>query len=135
MGTNDKTVAKEPQSSHYVSMANGRIYPAMRAASAGYEDVHPDEWRPATPTEIRSFKNGVLDTDTRKVATLSETVALPASPGSIRLADDDDDGAVKTDPETPVVPAPLSIPPAPAPALSALGGAPTPAFGDDSKSE
>jgi hypothetical protein len=96
--------------SHYVSAANNGIYPAM-TSPAGFEDEHPEEWRPASPEEIAKFKAGT-ETIVIEEVDLSPGVddAPPDAvvPHTLRLADDD-----------PVVPPPAPvIPPAPAPAMS-----------------
>ena len=107
MATGQRTVqAPQPaKHTHYVSLSNHVIYPAMSSPS-GWEDEHPEDWRPASPDEIAKYKAGI---DTIKIEAIDlsadETDAPPAAalPHTIELAEED-----------PVV----NIPPAPAPVMS-----------------
>lgn len=57
MSTTSKQEAPAPKHTHYVSMENGAIYPALTSPS-GYEDEHPAEYRPATQAEIEQYQRG-----------------------------------------------------------------------------
>lgn len=111
MRTTNGAVAKapvQPKRSHYVSMHNNVIYPAM-SSPAGFEDEHPEDYRPASPEEIAKYKAGrdvvvVEEIDLSDVVTAEAPVL--SSPSSIRLQDDDVEA---TD---------TSLPPGPAPAIS-----------------
>jgi hypothetical protein len=94
-----------PKRTHYVSLHNHVIYPAMTSPS-GWEDEHPEDWRPASPDEVAKYKAG---NDTIKIEAVDlsadETDSRPeaALPHTIELAEED-----------PVA----NIPPAPAPVMS-----------------
>lgn len=101
-------VAVMPKHTHYVSMMNDGIYQALSSPS-GYEDEHPDEFRPATPDEIAKYKAGAESVKIEHID-LSESEVVEqerASPMSLKLADED--------PEVP--PAPAAVPPGPAPVM------------------
>lgn len=109
-----------PKSTHYVSLHNNVIHPAM-TSPAGYEDQHPTEWRPATATEIGRFKSGEHSVLDIQPLSLSPAEAEPRSavPETITLAPD-------TDTALPNVELPLANPGTsePAPAVSAIPAAP-----------
>lgn len=48
--------------SHYVSVGNGCVYPAL-TSEPGYEDRNPAEWRPATADEVERFNAGEAEAD------------------------------------------------------------------------
>jgi hypothetical protein len=85
--------------SHYVSLHNGVIYPAMTGLP-GHEDANPSDWRPATATEVERYRAGQQTVDVSPIP-LGESAPVapnPAAPTTLQLAPDD-------------VPAPV-IPPA-----------------------
>lgn len=103
-------VPQPAKRSHYVSMSNDGIYPAMTSPS-GFEDEHPEDWRPASPEEIAKFKAGAESVRIQAVdlsAGESDLRPEAALPEVIRLADEDEPVVVS------------NIPPAPAPAMSRL---------------
>lgn len=94
----------------YVSISNGGLYPPMRNVP-GYEDAHPEDWRPATAAEIAQYEAG--DKTTKMVPDEDEvdlTAPAPAAPTKITLADDD--GGTDAD-APPMLPA-GALPPGPA---------------------
>jgi hypothetical protein len=100
-------VPQPPKRSHYVSMHNSGIYPAM-TSPPGWEDEHPEDWRPASPEEVAKFKAGI---DSVKIEAIdltpdeSDTPPEAALPHAIQLAAEDPEPAA-------------NIPPAPAPVMS-----------------
>ena len=107
--------APRPAHSHYVSLANDVIYPAL-SSPAGYEDQHPSEYRPATAAEIEKFKRG--NTVAVRVAPLPvDQAPAGATPTSITLADDGDAGENEQN-VAPPAPAPAPVPAAPAPVIN-----------------
>lgn len=50
------------KSTHYRSKSNGQVYAAMRSP-AGYEDQHPNEWSPASESDMAAFKQATDDPD------------------------------------------------------------------------
>lgn len=100
-------MANQPRFTHYVSLQNGGIYAAM-TYPPGYEDDHPNDYRPATKAELELYNNGITQipnaTDELAVQPLDSEPPQIAAPSVIRLQ-----------PEDPVPPAPTdAIPPAPA---------------------
>ena len=81
--------AVAPLHSHYVSLENSVIQPAMSYPS-GYEDEHLNEWRPATATEINRYLAGE-----DRVAATSGFPSMPSeaptasAPASVKMASDD----------------------------------------------
>lgn len=100
---------RRAKASHYVSLGNGRVYPALRNVP-GFEDDNPGDWRVANADEIAAYERGdaPLPQPTGEVQ-LSQPVAQPASPATIQLA-----------------PEPTDPPQVPAGALEGI--APAPAF-------
>lgn len=80
-----------PKRTHYVSMHNDVIYPAM-SAPAGWEDEHPEDYRPATPEEIARYQSGQhllkIEQIDLSPAAMDEAPAS-ASPTTLRLMEDD----------------------------------------------
>lgn len=124
-----------PLHSHYVSRANNGIYPAL-SSPAGYEDQHPEDYRPATAREVQKYNAGEEGVVARPLPPIGDSTS--ASPTSITLQDDADTDEVgppvvvvtpvvaATDPAPVVVePAPAAIPPAPAFAAAVTTDAPT----------
>jgi hypothetical protein len=107
---------RSPKNTHYVSLINGHVYPAMRNLP-GYEDDNLADWRPASAAEIERFNAGDMKPARDPVGTVQLAAPLPvtATPSQLTLA-----------PEDPVVDgAPQDPPPLPA---GALGMVPPPAF-------
>lgn len=107
----------QPKHTHYVSLENGCIHPAM-TSPAGYEDEHTTEWRPATAAEIKRYKEGAAGSDrTEAYASLSEPLtsaqAAQVTPTTITLANDDNDGVQIQPPAPPAERTPAPPPPAP----------------------
>lgn len=116
---------------HYVSNPTGAIHIAM-SSPAGYEDEHPQEWRPATRSEIERFKTGVDMIDMEPVS-IDEAFAGAETAGAYQPQ------SLRLEPEPPVAAAPLPpvqiVPPGPAP-VAAPPAAPeaagaVPAFNTD----
>ena len=104
---------KLPKHTHYVSLENGVIHPALTHPS-GYEDQFPAEWRPATAAEVDRYRAGSERGNTASVS-LDAVVIDPAlqTPGTIELAPD----PPAPPPPSPVQEAPTippAVPPAPA---------------------
>ena len=99
--------------SHYVSNSNNSIYPAMTSPD-GYEDAHPDEWRPATAAEAQKYEDGET-TVTLKELTLGAAsgASQPVTPSTLTLQPETETAAAaQTDTGLP------PPPPAPVPAFS-----------------
>lgn len=95
---------------HYVSIHNGVVYPAMTSPE-GHEDNNPSDWRPATPQEIEAYLAGDRQVDVSPLPVdVSAPVESAASPSSLRL----EDGPPTAVQEAPVVPPVAPPPPAPA---------------------
>lgn len=123
--------AARPQPRHpiYVSIQNGVIQHAMSSPS-GYEDEHPEDWRPATHAEREQFLAGIAD----NVNGQAQPAPLPLGassealqPTTLTLQADD---PMPVDIVAPVAPAPVAAAPI-APAVPVDGalsvGAPAPA--------
>ncbi len=134
MTQNNAQAAPGPRATHYVSLTNGGIYPAM-TAPLGHEDANPADWRAATPQEIQRYQQGQQAVDVSPIH-LGESPIVPAglsTPAALTLAADDAPPVAPVVPvapiaEAPVVSASVSIPsPAPtaAPAPVAPPAAPT----------
>lgn len=106
----------EPKHSHYVSIENDGIYPALSSPS-GYEDEHPSEYRAATAAEIEKYKRGA-ETVVERALPVDLLPVSVASPTSITLA-----------PEPPVAITPFAGPAAPPAAVAAPMPPPAPAPG------
>lgn len=109
------TVPRVAAHSHYVSLQNDTIYPAM-TYPVGYEDDHPNEYRVATAAEIKRLKAGK---DSVSISPLpTEPVdAAPnvAAPAMIQLAEEDE--APPPPAATPPPPPAVTAVPPPPPAL------------------
>lgn len=117
----ESAVREGPLHSHYVSRHNDGIYPAL-SSPLGYEDEHPEDYRPATAREVQKYKGGQESVTTRS---LPVPGAEPTtSPTSITLmpadADADPEALDEVGPPTVeaavVEVAPAVVLPAPAPA-------------------
>lgn len=95
-----KKEAPAAKHTHYVSLENGVIYPAM-TSPAGYEDEHPSEYRPATQEEVDAYKSGA-DTTRPYARAQVELSSEAAVPRAIRLEDEPSEAA----PAAPLVPPP-----------------------------
>lgn len=97
------------KATHYVSLSNHRVYPALRNLP-GFEDDNPGDWRIANAAEIEAYLRGdaVALKPTGEVQ-LSQPILQPAAPTTIQLA--------------PEEPATQDPPPAPAAALSGVAPA------------
>lgn len=105
----DHKVGRQPKCSHYVSLSNHRIYPAMRNVP-GFEDDNPIDWRPATADEVQMYKNGEQPKFAPAGAPVQLDAPAPAAaPSTIQLADED-----PAEPETPPLPPPGFVPTPPA---------------------
>lgn len=116
----------QPKHTHYVSLENGCIHPAL-TSPAGYEDEHTTEWRPATQAEIQRYLAGAAGADRTEAYQpvplgIDPVRTEAATPSSLTLADDDDEGAQLgvqiVQPVAPVAPPPPAalnpaVPPAP----------------------
>lgn len=105
-----------PKHTHYVSIENDGIYPALSSPS-GYEDEHPGEYRPATAAEIEKYKRGAEGVVQKPLPVDSGLVGI-AAPATIKLADE----ALPIDivppamaPGGSVSPLPSAVPPPPPP--------------------
>lgn len=117
-----------PLHSHYVSLANGLISPAMSYPS-GYEDNHPNEWRPATQREVAIYRasngkavpvpghNDVLDLAPppgERVASTPTSLVLEDDPPSVSAAPFGETNAPFGNTDAPPPAAPVAgIPPIP----------------------
>ena len=138
-----QTEPVQPKFSHYVSLHNNSIHPAM-TSPAGYEDDHPTEWRGATSAEVARYKTNPASNDSVVPKPLPLSAAHPdavLTPSSITLQDDEP--SIETNapfvPEAPVVaepsqPAP-GAPVAPAPITPAFAIPSAPALGAGPTSE
>lgn len=92
MSNQQTKAAPAARFTHYVSLHNGGIYPAM-TSPAGYEDDHLNDFRPATKAEIEAYKNGAesIAPQAAELApeSLSEATPSVASPSVIQLQPDD----------------------------------------------
>lgn len=117
-----KGETRSPKHTHYVSLGNNVIYPAMRNLP-GYEDDNPAEWRVASADEIERFKKG--ENKGRTAASgevqLHAAPVAQAAPSSIKLADEE-----PAPPAPPAAADPADPPQLPPGALGAIG--PAPAF-------
>lgn len=104
---------------HYVSIENGVIHPAMTYPS-GYEDEHPTEWRPATVSEVKKYKAGSESTVTVQPVQLSDVENV--TPSTIKLADEDPVLPEIVNPAAPAAPAAAVVPPAAPTPAPAFGG-------------
>lgn len=119
----DQQQRPAPRHPLYVSIQNGAIQQAMSSPS-GYEDEHPEDWRPATFAEREQFLAGVDN-----IAGNPQPMQLPqfaateqATPSSLTMAPDDDEPVVIIAPViVPPPPAPAIVPSAPPPAPAAAG--------------
>lgn len=122
-----------PKSTHYVSLHNNGIYPAMAGGAEGYEDEHPTEWRRANQDEIERYVRGEVDVQVVPIA-LSAAVApdIAPQPTAVVLAPEDPvvenpaPTIVAPAPAAPIAEAPLAGPSAPAPVVSATPVMPAP---------
>jgi len=110
----------QPKHTHYVSLENGCIHPAM-TSPAGYEDEHTTEWRPATAGEIQRYVDGADRTEAYAPVPLqpdAERTAI-ATPTTLTLASDDETnapvGVQIVNPSAQQIPAPPAPPVAPPP--------------------
>jgi hypothetical protein len=90
-----------PKYSHYVSLENGGIYPAMTSPS-GYEDQHLTEWRGANPAEVEKYLRGETAVDVSPLPISPSPVFPLSSPTTLQLAPED--------PAPPIAPAPPAAP-------------------------
>lgn len=97
---------------HYVSLHNNTIHPAM-TYPPGFQDANPKDWRPATHAEIERYKAGKDALEVLPLAFGTPGEASVASPKTLQLSDDE--------PVVPVTPPAPSIPEAPVlePAIAA----------------
>lgn len=122
MTQNNAQAAPGPRASHYVSLTNGGIYPAM-TAPLGHEDANPADWRAANPDEIQRYQQGQLEVDVSPIqlgdAAPAALTAL-ATPAALTLAADDvvvpqaPPASVAPVAEAPVVTGSVNIPSPPA---------------------
>lgn len=121
----EPTSIPQPKHSHYVSLENGCIHPAL-TSPAGYEDEHTTEWRPATQAEIQRYLAGADRTEAYEPVPLDVNPARTeqATPTSLTLASDDDAGAQLGVQIVPPIP-PAPLPPTPS-ALSPVAPPPAP---------
>ena len=130
-----------PQPRHplYVSIQNGTIHRAM-ASPSGYEDEHPEDWRPATLAEREQYVAGVDNINGNPQPApipLFDATGSVATPQTLTLqADDPVPGSIVTPPSAPAAPPLQPVVPvqthanaAPAPAVDGAlsAGAPPPA--------
>ena len=106
----------QPKHTHYVSLDNGSIHPALTSPSA-YEDQHPAEWRPATTAEIEVYNasRGVATANIQPIVLSGVVDTNHSSPNTLQL-DPEPLLAPAPAPHSPVQEAPLHTPVAPAPA-------------------
>lgn len=120
MTQNNAQAAPGPRATHYVSLTNGGIYPAM-TSPLGHEDANPADWRAANPDEVQRYEQGQLEVDVSPIqlgdAAPAALTAI-ATPAALTLADDD----VVVPPAPPVSAAPV----AEAPVVSATVNIPAP---------
>jgi len=123
---------QRPQGRHplYVSIQNGTIHRAMTSPS-GYEDEHPEDWRPATLGEREQYLAGVDNINGNpqpQPIALFDALGNVATPTSLTLQADDPvpvDIALPPAPPAPVAP---PLPPV-VPVHTHANAAPTPADG------
>ena len=108
----------QPQFTHYVSLHNNSIHPAM-TSPAGYEDEHPTEWRGATRAEIARYQQDPATMDSVVPKPLPLDLAggdSVVTPTTLVLQDDEP----TTGDTNPVVPEAPVVPPPAAPAPVAM---------------
>lgn len=125
----EPTSTPQPKHTHYVSLENGCIHPAL-TSPAGYEDEHTTEWRPATQAEIQRYHAGTERTEAYVPVDLRDAAAErteQATPSTLTLADDTDTplGVEIVQPVPTPVPPPgqplATTPPPPAPPVKLEG--------------
>lgn len=109
-----------PLHSHYVSRANDGIYPAM-SSPLGYEDQHPEDYRPATAREVAKYQGGQESITVRALPAAGTAPTDELVPTTLKMLDDEDPEA-----GPPVIVTPTTAQTAPAP-LAADVGQPAPA--------
>lgn len=117
--SNDKK-SPEPRHTHYVSLSNNGVYPAMRSPS-GFEDDNPKSWRPANSHEIQLYKEGkpLLTEVTGDEIDIADEAPLRAAPAALKLADDEPAApAAFVPPSIPTPPVQSFVAPPPPPAPS-----------------
>ena len=100
----------KPNHTHYVSLSHKSVYPAM-SYPEGYEDMHPEDYRPANAAEIAAYKNHGIDRVQLDPSELppEPVSAVPLStPTVLTLADDTRE---ELQPEVPGFPPPPPPPP------------------------
>lgn len=102
--------SRNAKHTHYVSNSNNCIYPAMDMPD-GYEDEHPEEWRPATASEVDKYKNGESAVELKELPLAPVSVA-PVTPTTLTLQPES--GTETNAPDMGLPPPP----PAPVPAFS-----------------
>ena len=118
---------QRPQGRHplYVSIQNGTIHRAMTSPS-GYEDEHPEDWRPATLAEREQYLAGVDNINGNpqpQPIELFDGMGNIATPQSLTLQADD---PVPVNIIQPVAPAAPPLPPV-VPVQTHANAAPAPA--------
>lgn len=121
-----------PKFTHYVSLHNNGIYPAMSGGAEGYEDEHPSEWRRANQDEIERYVRGEADVQVVPIALSAAVAPVAPQPVSVQLAPEDPAEAnpaptiVAPVVAAPVAEAPVVAPAAAAPVVSATPVMPAP---------
>ena len=122
-----------PQPRHplYVSIQNGTIHRAMTSPS-GYEDEHPEDWRPATLGEREQYLAGVDNVNGNpqpQPIALFDAAGNVATPTSLTLQADDAPLGIEIQTPAPIVPAAPPLPPV-TPVHTHANAAPAPAPAD-----